>query len=95
MEALSILIKIVITVAGVALILGIPIFLIARGIDAREKDKKEIHKKVAAAKMNILEDGIVEGPKGPYVPHQRWSLKWPTFSRNLTRRSISSTAYQI
>ncbi len=35
-------------------------------------DAQELRARVKKAKADILEDGIVEGPKGPYVPHKPW-----------------------
>lgn len=35
----------------------------------RKSDRKELHDKIEKAKAAILEDGVVEGPKGDYVPH--------------------------
>ena len=38
----------------------------------RKKEKRKLHEQVERAKADILADGIVEGPKGEYVPHRRW-----------------------
>jgi hypothetical protein len=35
----------------------------------RKRERKELHDKIEKAKAHILEDGVVEGPKGDYVPH--------------------------
>ena len=35
----------------------------------RKRQQAELHKKIEEATAKILEDGIIEGPKGPYVPH--------------------------
>jgi flagellar biosynthesis/type III secretory pathway M-ring protein FliF/YscJ len=64
--------------AIVALIL-IPIFpFILRR--RRRRAQKQLHERIEKAKADILEDGVVEGPKGPYVPHNRSGVKtdlWP------------------
>lgn len=36
--------------------------------------QRELHDKVEKAKSDILADGVVEGPKGPYVPHKSWNV---------------------
>ena len=38
----------------------------------RRRAQREAHQKVEKAKADILADGIVEGPKEPYVPHEKW-----------------------
>ena len=46
----------------------------------RRREQRELHDKIKKAKADILEDGVVEGPKGPYVPHRRSGVKtelWP------------------
>ena len=40
---------------------------------SRRRAQAELQEKVRKAKEHILEDGIVEGPKGPYVPHKKWN----------------------
>jgi flagellar biosynthesis/type III secretory pathway M-ring protein FliF/YscJ len=40
----------------------------------RRKEQAELHRKIEEAKEKILEDGIVEGPKGPRVPHKPWNV---------------------
>lgn len=40
----------------------------------RKREQAELHDKIEKAKVDILEDGVVEGPKGPYVPHTRWEV---------------------
>jgi len=40
----------------------------------RRKDQQELHDKVEKARADILEDGLVEGPKGPYVRHKPWGV---------------------
>ena len=40
----------------------------------RKRAQKKAHEKVAKARAGILEDGVVEGPKGPYVPHKPWNV---------------------
>jgi len=36
--------------------------------------RRETHRRVQRAIRNILEDGVVEGPKGRYVPHRKWDV---------------------
>ena len=43
----------------------------------QERAAKRHHDKVQAAIAKITEDGVVEGPKGPYVPHKRWNVGTP------------------
>ena len=40
----------------------------------RRRAQQELHEKIEKAKANILEDGVVEGPKGPYVQHTPWGV---------------------
>jgi hypothetical protein len=40
----------------------------------RKREQRELHEKIEKAKADILEDGVVEGPKGPYVPHEPWGV---------------------
>jgi len=40
----------------------------------RKRDQAELHKRIEKAKADILEDGVVEGPKGPYVRHTPWGV---------------------
>ena len=56
---------------------GAPIFAIVlivviTAIWRKNRNMNEAHYKVQKAIDNILEDGVVEGPKGDYVPHKRW-----------------------
>ena len=51
----------------VGALLAVILIPIIRGRDARENKKR-----IAKAKDRILEDGKIEGPKGPYVPHRKW-----------------------
>jgi hypothetical protein len=37
----------------------------------RRKAQQELHEKIEKAKAKILADGVVSGPKGPYVPRDR------------------------
>jgi hypothetical protein len=41
----------------------------------RKVAQKELHKKIEEAKEKILEDGVVEGPKGPRARHIAWGSK--------------------
>ena len=40
----------------------------------RRQAKQELHEKIEKARTEILEDGVVEGPKGPYVKHTPWGV---------------------
>ncbi|MFC1499325.1 hypothetical protein ACFLS1_12760 [Verrucomicrobiota bacterium] len=61
------------TFMAIVAIILIPIFpFILRR--RRRKAQQELHDKVEKAKADILEDGIVEGPKGPYVRHKSWGV---------------------
>ncbi|MDP6526689.1 MAG: hypothetical protein QGH15_20985 [Kiritimatiellia bacterium] len=40
----------------------------------RRREQAELHDKIEKAKADILKDGVVEGPKGPYIPHQPWGV---------------------
>ena len=40
----------------------------------KRRAQRELHEKVEKAKSDILADGVVEGPKGPYVPHKSWNV---------------------
>ena len=40
----------------------------------RKREQAELHDKIEKAKADILADGVVEGPKGPYVPHESWGV---------------------
>ena len=57
-------------VFGVLLLPVFPFILRLR----RRRAQSELHEKVKKAGMEILEDGVIEGPKGPYVPHRRWGI---------------------
>ena len=59
---------------------GIPFAMVCGVIGAvcinrirKRRNACELHDKVEKAKADILEDGIIEGPKGPYVPHNSWN----------------------
>jgi len=41
----------------------------------RIREQKELHEKIVKAKEKILEDGIVEGPKGSRVRHIPWGSR--------------------
>jgi hypothetical protein len=57
-------------------ILGVVLFAIFPLILRRRKKKEgaALHERIEKAKADILEDGIVEGPKGPRVPHKPWGV---------------------
>lgn len=40
----------------------------------RRRAQKELHDRIEKAKADILKDGVVAGPKGPYVPHVPWGV---------------------
>ncbi len=40
----------------------------------RMREQVELHKKIQEAMAKILEDGKIEGPKGPYVQHIPWDV---------------------
>ena len=40
----------------------------------RVREGRELHTRIAEAEADILKDGVVSGPKGPYVPHRRWDV---------------------
>jgi len=40
----------------------------------RKRAQEKAHEEVEKARAEILEDGKVEGPKGPYVPHKPWDV---------------------
>jgi hypothetical protein len=55
----------------------IPIFMgLSWWINKRrhKRDQVALATQVKEAIDKILEDGIVEGPKGPYVPHTPWGV---------------------
>lgn len=35
----------------------------------RRRDRERLHRQAEKARADILADGIIEGPKGPYIPH--------------------------
>jgi len=60
------------------LYLDIPVAAIATGLlmlarRRRDRDAAEHKNKIKRAVERILADGVVHGPKGPYVPHKRWN----------------------
>jgi len=61
----------------VAILISLPVVLILRGVVKRKRDRLECQKKVQEARDKILADGIIEGPKGPYVPHKKWDVGTP------------------
>ncbi len=48
----------------------VPILLRRR----RRREQADLHDRIEKAKAQILEDGVVEGPKGPYVRHTPWGV---------------------
>ena len=64
----------VLTFMAIVAVILIPIFpFILRRRDRREQ--QELHEKIEKAKEKILEDGIIEGPKGPRGKHIPWGSK--------------------
>jgi hypothetical protein len=60
--------------AGICLLILLPIFpLILRR--RKRKAHRELHAKIEQAKAKILEDGIIEGPKGPRAKHIPWGSR--------------------
>lgn len=53
----------------------------------QDRDAKERHDKIEDAIARITEDGVVEGPKGPYAPHKRWSTGTPHDTKPIKARS--------
>ena len=41
----------------------------------KRKEGAALHERIEKAKADILEDGIVEGPKGPRAPHIPWGSR--------------------
>jgi len=56
-------------ICGAVFLLIFPLILRRR----KRRAQQELHEKVEKAKADITEDGKIEGPKGPYVPHRRWN----------------------
>jgi hypothetical protein len=50
----------------------------------RRRAREVLHAKIEKAREKILEDGIVEGPKGPYVPHRSSGVKTTLYPHNET-----------
>ena len=40
----------------------------------RMREQVELHKRIQEATAKILEDGKIEGPKGPYAQHVLWDV---------------------
>lgn len=57
-------------------ILGLTFVLIVicRTIINRSNRAEELRERARKAREDILADGIVEGPKGDYVPHKKWDV---------------------
>ena len=59
--------------AGLAIVLfAIFPFILRR---RKRREGAALHERIEKAKADILEDGIVEGPKGPRAPHIPWGSK--------------------
>ena len=56
------------------MILAIVTLYTIKTLRDRARAYQETRKRVQQAIDNITEDGIVEGPKGPYVPHHKWNV---------------------
>ena len=48
-------------------------FAMIRSFFASRKDREAGRESARQAREKILADGKVEGPKGPYVPHESWN----------------------
>lgn len=53
----------------------------------KRREAKDLSKRVAKAREQILADGKVEGPKGPYVPHKKWNVGTPHETEPIKTRS--------
>lgn len=51
----------------------------------RHRAQRDLQEKTMAAIVQILADGKVDGPKGPYVPHRRSGVKTKLWPSNETR----------
>lgn len=58
----------------VGMVLAIVALYTVKTVRDRARTYEETHRRVQEAIDNITEDGIVEGPKGPYVPHRKWNV---------------------
>ena len=56
---------------GFALIMSMTLVLVKRQQEAERLERSE---KIHKAMDDILADGVVEGPKGPRVPHKQWNV---------------------
>jgi hypothetical protein len=56
---------------GFALLMSVTLVLVKR---RQETERLEGSEKIHKAIDNILADGVVEGPKGPRVPHKKWNV---------------------
>ena len=71
-EYQSFMLVVSILLGSVALLSAIVLPVILRR--RRRRAQQELHDKIEKAKADILEDGVVEGPKGPYVRHKPWGV---------------------
>jgi hypothetical protein len=59
------------------MLICLPVFMVIVPIVhyfKRRRDRRDLHDRIEKAKADILADGVVEGPKGPYVPHESWGV---------------------
>jgi hypothetical protein len=56
---------------GFALLMSLTLLVVKRRDEKNEIQRKA---KIQKAIHNIVADGVVEGPKGPYVPHEKWAV---------------------
>ena len=64
------LINVVVPLLPLFLAAGLAGFAVYR---RRKRESKALTGKIKHAIEEITKDGIVEGPKGPRVPHKKWS----------------------
>lgn len=57
---------------GLIAIPSLMIVGVVRGILRRKREALELEQRVHDAIDDITADGKVEGPRGPYVPHESW-----------------------
>ena len=71
-------VAILLPLVAIALIaLSLP-FIAIRSIFVRRREREASRSRAQQAQEKILADGIVEGPKGPYVKHRRWGARTPS-----------------
>ena len=56
----------------------------------RSKAHRETRARVRKARDAILADGKVEGPKGDYVPHRKWTVGTPHETKPIKARSYDA-----